>query len=151
MSKLEQFIKTFPWVHNENIPFTKLKKDLSACKIGLISTGGLYVKTDTPFAIVGRDDVDESYREIPLQTDIGHLRIAHEHFNKAFADKDINVIFPILRLMELVEEGFIGSLADINYSISGYIPKPERLYASGEAISDALVAQGVDVALLVPV
>jgi len=151
MAKLEQFIKSFAWVRNEEIPFARLDKALSSCKIALVSTGGVFSFTDSAFAIAGRDDVDESYREIPRDTAPQDLRVAHEHFNKSYCTEDINVIFPVQRLKVLAEQGCIGEVAATNYSITGYIPRPGRLFDSAKAIAQSMLEQGVDGALLVPV
>ena len=82
---------------------------------------------------------------------MGRLRIAHEHFDKRYAEQDMNVVFPIERLRSLVAEGFIGRVAEENYSISGYIPRPASLYQSGDEIAQRLADQDVSGALLVPV
>lgn len=151
MSKLQQFVESFPWVRNASTPFARLDKELSTCTVALISTGGLYVKGDKPFAITNRDDVDESFRTIPLDTALQDLAIAHEHFDKRHCNEDLNVIFPIERLEQLVHEGFIGRVAETNYSISGYIPMPEHLAESGRQIALNLRAEGVDAVIMVPV
>lgn len=151
LSKLEQFISRFPWVSNDSVPFARLTKELSQCRIALVSTGGVYILGDAPFSIANGDDVDESFRAIPANTDTKHLRIAHEHFNKVYSNQDINVIFPIERLKALAEEAYIAGVAETNYSITGYVPRPEKLFNTGKAIAEALSAEGVDAALLVPV
>lgn len=151
MSKLQQFVENFPWVRSKTTPFARLGKDLSQCTVALISTGGLYVKGDRPFAITNRDDVDESYRAIPREASLEELAIAHEHFDKRHCSEDLNVIFPVERLEQLVREGVIGRVADTNYSITGYIPRPEHLAESGKTIALGLKAESVDAVILVPV
>jgi D-proline reductase (dithiol) PrdB len=151
LSKLERFITEFPWVRNESIPFVSLNRNLADCKVALVSTGGLYAPADKPFGIVTREDVDESHREIPLGLPIATLGIAHEHFNKTYSQEDMNVIFPVERLQALAEEGYIRAVAEMNYSVSGYIPVPHKLFDTGRAIAQSMLAQGVDAALLVPV
>lgn len=151
MSKLEQFIAKFPWVRSEEMHFAKLGKDLKASKVALVSTGGLYAPGDEPFAIVESADVDESYREIPANVPLHDLKVAHEHYNRSYAAKDMNSVFPLERLRSLADEGFIGAVAETNYSITGYIPNPEKVFESGRHIAKSMQAQGVDVAVIVPV
>jgi D-proline reductase (dithiol) PrdB len=151
MSKLQQFVESFPWLRNETTPFAQLGKDLAQCTIALISTGGLYVKGDRPFAIANREDVDESYRVIPRGTALEELAIGHEHYDKRHCSEDLNVIFPIERLERLADEGFIGRVAEANYSISGYIPRPDQLFETGRRIARSLEYEGVDAVILVPV
>ena len=151
MSKLQQFVESFPWVRNETTPFTRLKKELAQCTVALISTGGVYVKGDVPFAITNRDDVDESFRAIPREVALDQVAIAHEHFDKRHCSDDLNVIFPVERLEQLVQEGLIGKVAKTNYSITGYIPRPNHLAESGRQLAASLKAEGVDAVILVPV
>jgi D-proline reductase (dithiol) PrdB len=151
MSKLEQFVNNFPWVRNTDTPWAPLNKPLSECTVAMISTGGVYVNGDSPFAIHNSDDVDQSYRSIPSNTPVDKLEIAHEHYNKTYAQQDINVVFPIERLRELADSGFIGQVAHAHFSITGYIPKPDSLYDSGREIAQKLLEMKVDAALIVPV
>ncbi len=149
--KLAAFIQAFPWVHATRIPWAPPIEHLSRATAAVISTGGVYVDGDTPFAIVNRDDVDESYREIPVNTPAGDLRLAHEHYNKDYARKDINTIFPVQRLQQLAQDGMVAEVAPVGFSISGYIPQPSALYSTGRRIAERLAEIGADCALLTPV
>ncbi len=150
-TKLQVFVETFNWVNNDDIPFTKLNKQLKDCTVAVVTTAGVYVHGDQPFDITNREDVDETYREIPTVTANSELRLGHEHFNKRFANEDINVVFPIDRLKALVDQGFINGVADSNFSITGYIPKPEKIYDTGRQIAKRMAELAVDIALIVPV
>ena len=150
-SKLEKFVNEFPWVENESAPWSEFDKSLKESKIAIISTGGLYFRGDKSFAISNRKDVDESFREIPFDTEYDQLEIAHEHYEKRYVNKDINTVFPIERLKELVEEGFIRELSEINFSITGYIPEPDQLFTTGKEIARRLSELKVDAVLIVPV
>ena len=151
MSKLQEFVDSFPWVEATDIPWTPFNKRLSGSKAAVISTGGIYVQGDEPFAIANREDVDESYREIPVNTPTRQLRLAHEHYNKDYAEQDINSVFPVQRTEQLVEEGFLAAASEIHFSITGYIPQPRGLYDSGKEIGRRLKDMEVDIALIVPV
>lgn len=150
-SKLENFVNEFPWVENESTPWAEYNKSLLESKVAVISTGGLYVTGDKPFEIETREDVDESFREIPLNIDPDQLEIAHEHYEKRYANKDINTVFPIERLNELVKDGFIGEVSNYNFSITGYIPEPDQIYVTGKEIALNLSKLEVDAVLIVPV
>ena len=80
--------------------FTELKKPLSECKVAFITAGGIHRKDQTPFNTSG----DFSYRVIPFDM----LMVTHGDFDNSDINKDVNAMFPIDRLHELVEEGFIG-------------------------------------------
>ncbi len=151
MSRFKEFVDSFPWVEAADIPWTPFNRRLSDSKTAIISTGGIYVHGDEPFAIANREDVDESYREIPVNTPTSQLRLAHEHYNKDHAEQDINSVFPVQRIKQLVQEGFLAAASEIHFSITGYIPQPRRLYDSGKEIGRKLKDMEVDIALIVPV
>ena len=47
------------------------------------------------------------------------LMVTHGGFDNSDINKDVNAMFPIDRLHELVEEGFIGSLPEETYPFMG--------------------------------
>ncbi len=148
---LRGWMKDFPWVVNEDIPWTPVKRPISSSKVALVSTAGVYTPDQEPFAITNRDDVDESYRVIPADAGLSTLRIAHEHYDHQFAEQDRNVVFPLERFRELVAQGEVGQLSPRAFSITGYIPRPDRLYHTAEEIAAMMVEDGVDAAFLTPV
>ena len=99
--------------------FTELKKPLSECKVAFITAGGIHRKDQTPFNTSG----DFSYRVIPFDTPFDSpsdmLMVTHGDFDNSDINKDVNAMFPIDRLHELVEEGFIGSLSEETYTFMG--------------------------------
>jgi D-proline reductase (dithiol) PrdB len=146
----EKWVPEFQLQVSEDIPWTTLSKPLEQAKGTIISTGGVYVKGDTPFTDhygLG----DPSYREIPLNTPIPKLAHFHEHYDHTNAYQDINCIFPIERFKELVEQKRIGSLSDYQYSFMGYVPLPFPLKTrTAPDVARKLTRESVDFAFLVP-
>lgn len=96
---------------------------------------------------------DSHYETIPSAArdlELGHLS---PNFDRAAFHADINSVYPIDRLNELVEQGVIGSLANYNHSFAGNQPDTvsELRLDSGPACAKKLVEDGVDVVLLTPV
>ena len=140
-----------PW-ESEDIPWTPIKKPLHECKVALITTAGVHLKTQAPFDMLDPDG-DPTFREIESSVAVNDLMITHDYYNHSNADKDINIVFPIQRLREFVEERKIGSLANICYSFMGHIDShyiPTLIDKSAPAIIKKLKAEGVDVVLLTP-
>ncbi len=132
----------------EPSPFTPFEKELSGARVGLITTTSVYVDGQKPFdvdAVLG----DSSYRAIPSDVDVSRLRIAHTHYPHERAQRDINIIFPIERLRELLDEGAIGSLAADFYSF-GFDLHVKELMDSAHRVARALEEDGVDVVLFTP-
>src|SRR6266849_2211033 len=89
------------------IPYTPFRGKLEDSRICLVSNAGVYIHGDQEaFNLQG----DLTLRKIPLETDSRRLKIAHEHYDHTDADRDVNLVFPIDRLRELVEEKKIKSL-----------------------------------------
>jgi len=109
----------YEWTLNETAPFTPFQGNLEECRVALLSKGGLYVKGKQPS--FDPDENDLSFREISKDVDVTELAISHNNYDHTDADMDVNCIFPIERLRELENEGYIGELAPTNYTIMGRI------------------------------
>lgn len=143
--------KGFPpyqWTVTETVPWTPLAKPLEKCRLAVISSGGIYHK-DQPAFNPDRDDL--TFRELPKDVDVRDLRISHNHYDHTDAEKDVNCVFPIQRLLELEAEGFIGELAPINYTFMGAIFRRTTLMRElAPTLARLLKERAVDLFYLVP-
>ena len=141
--------KPYHWVHNPDTPpWTPLGKPLSECRLGLIASGGLYMKGQVAFHF--KDDL--SFRAIPTDVDTRELRTAHFAYDQTDARTDPNVVFPIDPLRWLVKEGVVGELAAHAYTFMGGIYSSRRARDElAPRLTERLLAERVDAALLVPV
>lgn len=144
--------KEYPWVTFVESPWAPLAKPLPSSRLALVTTGGLYRPgVDRPFD-VDAPEGDTSYREIPRGTAPQHLAIAHAHFAHEVAEADLNTIFPLGRLEELVREGVLGGLAPTHYSVMGYATDAALLAGTtAPALASRMRDEEVDAALIVPV
>jgi D-proline reductase (dithiol) PrdB len=125
-----------------------LSKPLSACRLGLAASGGIYMAGQVAF----HHKDDTSIREIPTDADSKTLRATHFAYDLSDARMDPNVVFPIDTLRRLVREGAIGSLAGRFYSFMGGIYSTRRVMAElAPQLLQKFREDQVDVALLVPV
>jgi len=124
------------------------RRRLSASRVALVTTSGIHRRSDPPF----RPGVAE-YRLLPDDLDPAELVMTHmsSNFDRSAFAEDPNVVFPLDRLHELVEEGEVGSAARWHYGFMGAIPNPLLLEEVGEEVGRLLAGDGVDVALLIPV
>ena len=125
-----------------------MTKPLAECKLGVLSTAGVYVKGQVAYYY--KDDT--SFRAIPKTTPTSEIRFSHltEHYLPD-ARRDANCVFPIEPLRRLEAEGVIGELAEELYSCMGAVYSQRR---AREELIPALAAefarQEVDVVALVP-
>ena len=139
----------YQWVENTGAPpFTALSKPLSDARVGLIAGGCIYRLGQIAFHF--KDDI--SYREIATDTPTADLRATHFAYDLTDARRDPNVVFPLDTLRRCVDEGLLGGLGPNAYTFMGGIYSSRKVKdVLAPAIADRLVADEVDVALLVPV
>src|ERR687893_2216339 len=92
------------------VPFTPFEGQLARATVAIVTAGGVHLKEQEPFNIA--DELgDLGYRVIPPDAEASQLMVTHHHYDHTDADTDINVVFPIDVLRDLVEEGFVGGVA----------------------------------------
>jgi D-proline reductase (dithiol) PrdB len=118
--------------------------------VALASSGGVYTTDQPPFDMINRAG-DDSVRWIPHDADPGDLRFADDHYDHTEADSDPNCMFPLARLRELADEGFIGSVAARHVGFMGFVPDPTRFFEEiMPGVARELLDDGVDAVLMGP-
>ena len=96
-------------------------------------------------------DGDLSYREIPVEVEADDLRYAAKGYDPKAVTDDRNAQIPIDRLLEYQENGVIGGLNNVWWSISSHIPNAARVADElALKIADRLHRYEVQAALFVP-
>ena len=115
----------YRWADNRSqlVPWAPISKPLSECRVALASSGGVFLEGQEPFQF----EDDTSLREIPVDTDMAQLRVAHFGYPTGDAQRDPNCVFPLERLRELVNEGVIGSLSPRAFTFMGGIYSQRRV------------------------
>lgn len=123
-------------------------KPLAEATVALISTAGMHRRSDQPFKAGAVD-----YRLIPGDTDFSDIVLSHvsANFDRSAYAQDPNIMLPLDRLREMAATGEIGDVSRYHYSFMGAMPNPSLFEEMGEEVGRLLAADGVDVALLVPV
>lgn len=146
-----EVVKRYPLIVSEDVPWTSYTGRPPEQTIALITSGGLYLKDRQ--AAFNTDSIhgDPSFREIPKTARQQDFGIAHAHYDHSLAEQDINVIFPLQRLIELEREKIIGKVAETHYSFSYVNDVVTLLTGSVPQLLQKLKAAAVDILLLVPV
>jgi D-proline reductase (dithiol) PrdB len=142
---------------NLPIPWTPLAKKVSDSKFGLVTSGGLYNPAkEPPFDLEkeSREPTwgDPTFRTIPVDIDPRTIGVSHHHIKGSKVQEDMNILLPVQRFLEFVEEGEVGGLAAQAFSFMGYQGYPadqsgwKDLY--GPEVASKLVDLGVDCVLL---
>lgn len=137
----------FALIENEFVPWGPWHPAAEAAKVAMVSTGAVYLKhgLHQPFAAGG----DPSFREFPHLVAMTDLATASDSLH---ARADLNVIFPLERLHQLAEAGYIGAVAPLAYSFGSHAPQPISLLSNfAPSVAYRMKRMGADVALVVAV
>ena len=152
-SLAQRFITAYePWESGEPTPWTPVTKPLSKCSVALVTTSGIHHKGQQPFDMQDSEG-DPSFREIDGATIGNDYLITHDYYDHSDAEKDLNIILPIDRLLEMHAEGIIGELATRHYSFMGHIDGHHiatLIGKSAKQVVEKLLEDEVDVVLLTP-
>lgn len=123
-------------------------RPLAEATVALISTAGMHRRDDERFTPGAVD-----YRIIPGDVDFDDVVLSHisANFDRSAFQQDPNIMLPVDRLREMAEAGEIGGVSNWHYSFMGAQPNPARMEQTGEEVGRLLAADGVDIALLIPV
>ncbi|HEY2773077.1 MAG TPA: glycine/sarcosine/betaine reductase selenoprotein B family protein [Candidatus Binatia bacterium] len=139
----------YRWTDNRGrpVPWTPLAKPVSACRVALVASGGVYVEGQQPFHF--KDDT--SIRIVPADTEVSRLRVAHFGYPTADAQRDPNCVFPIDRLRELRADGAIADIAPDAVTFMGGIYSQRRVEEElVPQVIDCIARQNVDLCYIVP-
>ena len=158
MKQIQEHIRThwvpdFEWAgYLSPAPPHPVRKPLGQCRVGLVSSAGVYLRdSQAPFEERGGRG-DHSFRVLPFPLDRTRIAIAHEHYPHEHADADLNCVLPVDALAELAHEGRIGSVSPRVYSLMGYVPVwTPLLTETAPAIARRVTEDQPDVVLYAPV
>ena len=136
------FDKHYQYAQHDDVPFTPLSKPLSECTLGIVTTASTYARKPLEPRKVDSAPIDPEPER--LYADDLSWDKAATHLG------DLYSYLPIPQLREQVQLGVLGSLApNFHCAPTEY---SQRATKEGDApeILSRLQADGVDVALLVP-
>jgi len=123
-------------------PVTKEIKDMT---VALVTAAGVHMKKDKRFNLAG----DTTYRVVPNDGGTDNMMVSHGGYDNADVNKDINCMFPVDRLNELVAEGYIKAAAPNHYTFMGGGGNQDVFTnQTGPEIAELLKKEGVDAAIL---
>jgi len=140
--------KAYSWPRHDDVPYTPLRKPLSGCRVGLVTTAGkpqAEAKID-PFGLGLA--VRELYAE-PVNPPPTHLFTDDLGWDKeATHTKDVDSFLPINRLSEYATNGLIGSVSPRFYGVPTNYSKSVTSQHHAPQILEWCREDGVDAVLL---
>ena len=109
------------------VPFTPFDRGLAKANIAIVTAAGVHLRDQERFNTA--DELgDLTYRVIPDDVEASQLMVSHHHYDHTDADADINVVFPVDVLRDLVAEGFVGGSAKKHVGYMGYTMQLKAMY-----------------------
>lgn len=125
--------------------WTPVTMELKDMKIALVTAAGVHEKTDKRFNLAG----DFSFRIVKNSTKTEDLMVSHGGYDNGDVNKDVNCMFPVDRINELVKDGFIKSASSIHIGFMGGGGNQEKFKnETGPEIARILKEEGVDAVLM---
>ncbi len=149
----EGYDNPYRWAHNEEIPVAPMKKPLSECRVGLVSTSDVALRPEHGGEERSKDDeaVGNVY-SLPSDVQADLLYSRQESYDKyATHLDDVNSYFPITRLHELAAEGKIASVAPRVHGVYTAYSQRKTSEIDSPEILRRCIEDEVDVVLLTPV
>lgn len=150
--ELRAFLTMYKWQRIEQVPWAEVKESIERSRVGVVVTACMTAPDQPPFDAYQPEN-DASMRVYPPHTLPSTLvnTYPEQSFDHAALQQDANVLVPLDRLREMVDNGEIGELGPRVVSLCGHLPKPQRLIAeTAPEIARMFLEDEVDCALIVP-
>jgi D-proline reductase (dithiol) PrdB len=129
-------------------PAATVAPPLAQATVAIVTTAGMRPAGDVTIW----KPTDGSFTQLPRAARDMQLSHFSPNFDRAGVAMDLNVVYPIDRLEEMVAEGTIGTLAETHLSFMGaQFDLSTIIQDTGPAAAQLLLDAGVDVVLLTPV
>ncbi len=129
-------------------PTATVAPALAEATVAIAPTAGMRPAGDVT---LWRTD-DTSFTQLPRAARDIQLSHFSPNFDRAGVATDLNVVYPIDRLEDMLADGAIGGVAETHLSFMGAVSDQATIVQdSGPAAAQLLLDAGVDVVLLTPV
>jgi len=116
----DQLVASFRPRREITIPWCPVRKPPAQSKIALVTTAGLHHRGQRPFDMLDPQG-DPTFRIIDGETIATDFAITHDYYDHRDADRDLNIVFPIIRLKEMLAAGILGALSERHFGFMGHI------------------------------
>ena len=139
------YSKPYTWAHHDDGPFTPLRKPISECRVGLVTTAG---RTQAEGMIGAGRLMRESYAE-PANPPPTHLFTDDLFWDKeATHTDDVDSFLPVNRLAEYAAGGRIGPVSPRFYGVPTDYSQGRTSQRAAPQILEWCREDGLDAVLL---
>jgi len=139
------YSKPYAWAHHDDVPFAPLRKPISECRVGLVTTAG---RTQAEGLIGAGRLMREPYAE-PANPPPTHLFTDDLFWDKeATHTDDVDSFLPVNRLAEYATGGRIGSVSPRFYGVPTDYSQGRTSQRAAPQILELCREDGLDAVLL---
>lgn len=151
--RAQGYEKDYQWAQFDDAPFAKLAKPLSECRIALVSTSDVTVKSADGANEQHSDELfTGNVYSIASDIPVDQLYSRQEHFDTHATNlDDVNTYFPITRLHEMAQSGRIGSVAPRAHGVYTAYSHRRTLEVDAPEVLKRCREDQVDAVVLTPV
>jgi D-proline reductase (dithiol) PrdB len=147
------FGKPYDWDHNTDVPFTKLKKPLDECVVAIVTTAAPFVARNGDQGPGAPYNADAKFYKVYCgetftQPDLRISHIAIDRHNTSAEDQ--GSFFPLAALRQAAFDRRIGAVSRKFYGLPTNRSKRTTKSVDCKDLLERCLADGVDVAILVP-
>ena len=144
----EGYGEPYRWAHNTEVPFAPLVKPLTACRVGLVTSGELAIRDEPPPADDPRRLVYALPTDLPVERLVSR-KAAYDRY--ATTLDDVDAFLPLTHLHRFAAEGRIGGVAPRFQMVHSEYSQRKTTTVDAPEILLQLREDGVDVAVLTAV
>jgi len=139
------YTQAYTWAYHKSVPFSPIKKPLSKCRVGLITTAS---NVDIGPGIEGLLKKREAYA-LPSDPAPARLFTSHLFWDKdATHTDDLESFLPLNRLAESAAAGRIGSVSRRFYGVPTEYSQGRTRLKDAPKILEYVLENGVDAVIL---
>jgi len=137
------YSQPYTWLQNQEVPFTPLRKLLTQCRVGLVTTAG---REDIEGATYG---LTREFYAMPANPAPTGLYTGHLFWDKeATHTDDLDSFLPLNRLAEFAAEGHIGSVSPRFYGAPTDYSQMRTMNEAAPQVLEWCRQDGIDAVLL---
>jgi D-proline reductase (dithiol) PrdB len=116
----DRWLARHPVARSVDVPWAPVGMPTSRARLGLVTTAGVHLAGQPAFDM--RDpEGDPGWRALPSDPSPDAFAITHDYYDTRAARRDLDVVFPVRRLRELVAAGRLGALTARHAGLMGHV------------------------------
>jgi D-proline reductase (dithiol) PrdB len=116
----DRWLARHPVARSADVPWAPVPLPLARARLGFVTTAGVHGTAQPPFDMSDPDG-DPGWRTLPADAPPDALTITHDSYDTRAARRDLEVVYPLRRLLELVAAGRLGSLTARHAGLMGHV------------------------------